>query len=267
MNENNQFKLDNRVVLITGGAGLIGSGFSKACAEHGARVVIVDVDENKANALIGSIKDATGNNEIYFYKCDITHEKEVVNMVGKIKDRFGAIDALVNGAFPRNANWANIPFEEVSYDDFCENVNWQLGGYFLMTREVAKVMEEQNSGAIVSVGSIYGLYAPKLDIYEGTPVNPMSVAYFAIKGGVINLTKYWASYLGKYNIRVNSLSPGGVFDNQPGDFVRKYCQKVPLGKRMANVDDLTGTLVFLLSDASKYITGQNITIDGGWSLS
>jgi len=261
------FLLTDRVVLITGGAGLIGAGFSRLCAEKGAKVVIVDMDEVRAQEVVENIKNETKNQNVFFEKCDITSEKAVTDMVASVNNKFGSIDGLVNGAFPRNANWANIPFEEVTYGDFCENVNWQLGGNFLMTREVAKVMEKQMSGAIVNLGSIYGVYAPKFDVYEGTSVNPMSVAYFAIKGGTIHLTKYWAAYLGKYNIRVNTLSPGGVFDNQAEDFVKQYSAKVPLGKRMANVDDLTSTLVYLLSDASKYVTGQNIIVDGGFGLS
>jgi len=126
-------------------------------------------------------------------------------------------------------------------------------------------MKEQKYGNIINIGSIYGFTAPKFEIYDETEMTT-SVEYAAIKGAIINLTKYLASYLGKYNIRVNCISPGGVFDNQPKSFVKKYSQKVLLGERMANVDDLTGSLLFLLSDGLKYITGQNIIVDGGWSV-
>ena len=126
-------------------------------------------------------------------------------------------------------------------------------------------MIKQNYGNIVNTASIYGFSAPKFEIYEGTDMT-MPVEYAAIKGAIINLTKYLASYLGKYNIRVNSISPGGVFNNQPESFVKRYSEKVVLGKRMANTDDIVGVLISLLSDASKYITGQNIVVDGGWSL-
>jgi NAD(P)-dependent dehydrogenase (short-subunit alcohol dehydrogenase family) len=185
-------------------------------------------------------------------------------MINKILKNYGKIDGLVNNAYPKNKNYGR-KFEDVTYEDFCENINLYVGGYFLITQQVSKVMIKQNYGNIINIGSIYGFTAPRFEIYEGTEMTT-PVEYAAIKGAIINLTKYLASYLGKYNIRVNCISPGGVYDHQPETFVKKYSQKVLLEKRMANVDDLTGALLFLLSDSSKYITGQNIVVDGGWSL-
>ena len=258
------FNLKDRTIIITGGAGLLGSAFSNACAEYGANVVIVDIDEKNANKLIGQIKKETKNSNIVFQYCDITNVSDIQNLIDGTLNKFGKIDALVNNAYPRNKNYGR-KFEDVSYEDFCENVNMHLGGYFLITKEISKIMMKQDYGNIVNVASIYGFSAPKFEIYEGTSMT-MPVEYAAIKGGLINLTKYLASYLGKYNIRANAISPGGVFNNQPESFVKKYSKKVVLGKRMANTDDIVGVLVFLLSDASKYITGQNIVVDGGWSL-
>jgi len=255
--------LKNKTIIITGGAGLIGSAFSKACAEHGANVVIVDIDE-RGNELAKQINTETGNNNIFFQKCDITNINNIQSLIETILNKFGKIDALVNNAYPRNKNYGR-KFEDVTYEDFCENVNMHLGGYFLITQQVAKVMMKQNYGNIINMASIYGFSAPKFEIYEGTDMT-MPVEYAAIKGAIINLTKYLASYLGGYNIRVNAISPGGVFNNQPESFVKKYSEKVVLEKRMANTDDIVGVLIFLLSDASKYITGQNIVVDGGWSL-
>ena len=255
--------LKNKTIIITGGAGLIGSAFSKACAEYGANVVIVDIDE-RGNELAKQIKKETGNNNIFFQKCDITNINNIQSLIETILNKFGKIDALVNNAYPRNKNYGR-KFEDVTYEDFCENVNMHLGGYFLITQQVAKVMMKQNYGNIINMASIYGFSAPKFEIYEGTDMT-MPVEYAAIKGAIINLTKYLASYLGGYNIRVNAISPGGVFTNQPESFVKKYSEKVVLEKRMANTDDIVGVLIFLLSDASKYITGQNIVVDGGWSL-
>ncbi len=255
--------LKNKTIIITGGAGLIGSAFSKACAEYGANVVIVDIDE-RGNELAKQIKKETGNNNIFFQKCDITNINNIQSLIETILNKFGKIDALVNNAYPRNKNYGR-KFEDVTYEDFCENVNMHLGGYFLITQQVAKVMMKQNYGNIINMASIYGFSAPKFEIYEGTDMT-MPVEYAAIKGAIINLTKYLASYLGGYNIRVNAISPGGVFNNQPESFVKKYSEKVVLEKRMANTDDIVGVLIFLLSDASKYITGQNIVVDGGWSL-
>ena len=124
---------------------------------------------------------------------------------------------------------------------------------------------KQNYGNIINMASIYGFSAPKFEIYEGTDMT-MPVEYAAIKGAIINLTKYLASHLGKCNIRVNSISPGGVFNNQPESFVKKYSEKVVLDERMTSTDDIVGVLIFLLSDASKYITGQNVVVDGGFTL-
>ena len=258
------FDLKNKTVIITGGAGLIGSAFSGECARCKANVVVVDIDEKKGNELVEQIKKETENSNIMFQRCDITNTNDILNLIDMTLNKFGKIDALVNNAYPRNKNYGR-KFEDIIYEDFCENVNMHLGGYFLITQQVAKVMIKQNHGNIVNMASIYGFSVPRFEIYEGTDMT-MPVEYAAIKGGIINLTKYLASCLGKYNIRVNSISPGGVFNNQPESFVKKYSEKVVLGKRMANTDDIVGVLIFLLSNASKYITGQNIVVDGGWSL-
>ena len=258
------FSLKDKTVIVTGGAGLLGSAFSKVCAEYGANVVIVDIDGGKTNKLIEQIKKETGNNDIIFQKCDITNIEAIQDLINATLNKFKRIDALVNNAYPRNKNYGRR-LEDVSFEDFCENVNTHLGGYFLITKEISKIMMKQNYGNIVNMASIYGFAAPRFEIYEGTNMT-MPVEYAAIKGGIINLTKYLASYLGRYNIRVNAISPGGVFNNQPESFVKKYSEKVVLGKRMANTDDIVGVLIFLLSDASKYITGQNIMVDGGFTL-
>jgi len=257
------FDLKNKTVIITGGAGLIGTAFSWECARCNANVVVVDINE-RGNELVEQIKKETKNSDIMFQRCDITNTNDILNLIDATLHKFGKIDALVNNAYPRNKNYGR-KFEDVSYEDFCENVNMHLGGYFLITQEISKVMMKQNYGNIINMASIYGFSAPEFEIYEGTDMT-MPVEYAAIKGGIINLTNYLASYLGRDNIRVNAISPGGVFDNQPGSFVKKYSEKVVLGKRMANTDDLIGVLLFLLSDASKYITGQNMVVDGGWSL-
>ncbi len=256
--------LANKTVIITGGVGLLGSSFSKICASNGANVVIVDIDTKKGNNFVKQLKQETKNKNIIFQKCNITKLSDIKNIIKFTLKKFKRIDALINNAYPRNKNYGR-KFEDVSYEDFCENINLHLGGYFLITKEISKIMVKQNRGNIINIASIYGFKAPRFDIYEGTDMT-MPVEYSAIKGALINMTKYLASYLGKYNIRVNSISPGGVFDNQPPKFVKRYSENVVLGKRMANTDDLTGVLIFLLSDASKYITGQNIVVDSGWSL-
>jgi len=269
----NRFDLSDQVCLITGGAGLIGSGFSRAVAEAGATAIIADVDETRGLAVAKKINQEISRGQAIFEKCDMTSEQDIQRLLKIILAKYKRVDVLVNNAFPRNKNWGKM-FEDVTYEDFCEHMNMHVGGYFLITREVAKIMKKQRGGAIINMGSIYGVVAPKFKIYEDATYSvddeskPMTtpVEYSAIKGAVVNLTKYWASYLGKYNIRVNAISPGGVFDDQPYSFVKKYSERVPLGQRMAEVEDLTGVLVFLLSDAARYLTGQNIIVDGGWTL-
>jgi len=258
------FSLKDKVVIITGGAGLIGKAYVEACAQYGARVFLVDVDDEAAEKVVHNVKKKTGNPSVIYQNCSIVDKGDVKKLIDVVLKRHGRIDALVNDAYPKSKNYGK-KYEDVSYEDFCENLNLHLGGYYLMTHEISLVMKKQKSGAIVNMGSHYGFVAPRFEIYEGTNMT-MPVEYSAIKGGIINLTRYLASYLGKYNIRVNAISPGGVFNNQPKSFVKKYEQRVLLGKRMANVDDLAGVLVFLLSDASRYMTGQNIVVDGGWTV-
>lgn len=258
------FSLKDKVVVITGGAGLIGKAYVRACAQYAAKVILVDVVDEAAKKVVGDVIKKTGNRNVFYQKCNIVETAEIKKLISYAVRKFGRIDALVNNAYPKGKNYGR-KFEDVTYRDFVENLSLHLGGYYLMAHEISKVMIKQKSGVIVNIGSHYGFAAPRFEIYEGTKMT-MPVEYSAIKGGIINLTRYLASYLGKYNIRVNTLSPGGVFDNQPKNFVKKYEERVLLGKRMASVDDLAGVLVFLLSDASRYITGQNIVVDGGWTL-
>ena len=259
-----KYKLNNKSIIVTGAAGLIGKAFCLEIVKAGGNVILADVNEEKGKEIEYKINEKYNEKIAKFYRTDITNLESIENLISFTLNKFEKIDALINNAYPRNKNYGK-KFENVSYKDFCENVNMHLGGYFLISQQVAKVMGRQYYGNIINIGSIYGFTAPRFEIYKGTKMT-MPVEYAAIKGAIINLTKYLASYLGKYNIRVNCISPGGIFDNQPESFIRKYLQKVLLEKRMANVDDLTSVLLFLLSDASKYITGQNIIVDGGWSL-
>lgn len=258
--------LENKVCIITGGAGLLGGAFSFACAEVGAIVIIVDINQKAGELLAVNIREKTKNRNVFFKKADITDENEVRGLIASVAGEFKGIDCLVNNAYPRNKNYGAL-FEKVTYKDFSDNISRHLGGYFLVTREVATVMKRQQYGSIVNMGSIYGFAAPRFEIYSNTTMTT-PIEYSAIKGGILNMTTYLASYLGAYNIRVNALSPGGIANNQPKNFVRQYTKKVLLGveKRMAVTSDIMGALIFLLSDSSSYITGQNIVVDGGWSL-
>jgi len=259
-----KYKLNNKVIIVTGAAGLIGKAFCMEIVKAGGNLILADVNEEKGKKIEDKINEKYNEEISKFHRTDITNLESIKNLISFTLNKFGKIDALVNNAYPHNKNYGK-KFEDVTYEDFCENINIHLGGYFLTTQQVAKVMIKHNFGNIINIGSIYGFAAPRFEIYEGTEMT-VPVEYSAIKGAIINLTKYLASYLGKYNIRVNCISPGGIFDNQPESFVKKYSQKVLLENRMVNVDDLTSVLLFLLGGASKYITGQNIVVDGGWSL-
>ena len=254
MAEKDILNIKNKICIVTGGCGLIGSAFVNSLAQHGAKVIVADITDTKMDK----------NKNVLFFKCDTTNKKDIDNLIKFVLNKFNKIDALVNSAYPRNKNYGR-KFEDVNFEDFCENVNSHMGGYFIMSKEVSKQMKKQKFGKIIIMSSIYGFAAPRFEIYKGTPMT-MPVEYAAIKGGLLNLTKYLASYLGKYNIQVNAISPGGIFDGQPASFVRQYVKKVVLGQKMALPQDIIGALLFLVSDSSNYITGQNITIDGGWSL-
>lgn len=252
------------VIIITGGSGLLGKAFSQACADYGYCVIIADINDEYGAKTANEIAEITGNTNISYKHCDITNSSDVKDLIDYCKEEYGTISALVNNAYPRNKNFGRI-FEDVSYEDFCENVSMHMGGYFNITKWVAREMMAQRSGNIINMASIYGFAAPRFDIYDGTSMT-MPVEYAVIKGGIINFTKYLASYLGKYNIRANVISPGGIEDRQSASFIKEYSSDVFLGKRMAQTDDITGVLLFLLSDRSRYITGQNIIVDGGWTL-
>ena len=254
MSYKNLFDLKNKVVVVTGGAGLIGGEIIRGLHDFGAKVYIADTSKKASD----SIK-AKGAKFIYL---DITSEASVRNALNEVYKKAGKIDVLVNCAYPRTNDWA-LKLEEVSFSSWKENVNNHMGGYFLCSKAAAGLMKKRSKGVIINFASIYGVVAPDFSIYNGTGMT-MPVAYSAIKGGVISLTRYLATYYAKYNIRANVISPGGIFNGQGEAFVKKYIQKTPLN-RMAEAEDVVGAVVFLASDASSYVTGQNIIVDGGWS--
>lgn len=254
--------LTDMVVVITGGAGFIGRQFSAAVAEHGGVVVVADVDIEAATRVAEEIAVRhPGKAEAAML--DITSQDSVKALIARLQDRHGHIDAVVNNAYPRNSNYGR-KLEQVAYEDFCENVGLHLGGYFLVAQQFGMYFREQGRGNIVNMSSIYGVMTPRFEVYEGTPMT-MPVEYAAIKSAVIHLTRYFAQYFKGDGIRVNCLSPGGILDRQPEAFLQKY-DSYCNGKGMLDATDLNGSLLFLLSDASKYVTGQNLIVDDGFSL-
>jgi NAD(P)-dependent dehydrogenase (short-subunit alcohol dehydrogenase family) len=256
------FDLTGKVIVITGGAGRIGSEFCRSVAQCGGLAIIADMDETKGCELALDI----GRNSDYraeFMAVDITSKESVCHLIESLRFRYGRIDALVNNAYPRNSHYGR-KFEDVTYEDFCDNVGSHLGGYFLMAQQFGRYFQEQGHGNIINMASIYGVVAPRFEIYGNTPMT-MPVEYAAIKSAVIHLTKYLAKYYKGRNIRVNCISPGGILDQQPEAFLAGYGE-FALSKGMLDPQDISGSLLYLLSDLSTYINGQNIVVDDGWTL-
>lgn len=254
--------IDNKVVVITGAGGRIGSEFARAVAAAGAVAVIADTSEENGRKIADQI-NATPGNRAHFELLDITSKESLQRLTHSLMERYGRIDALVNNAYPRNKHYG-ARFEDVTYEDFCDNVSTHLGGYFLTSQQFGLHFQMQGHGNIVNMASIYGVVAPRFEVYDGTTMT-MPVEYAAIKSAVIHLTKYLAKYFKGSNIRVNCISPGGILDAQPSEFLEKY-REFSLSKGMLDPQDLTGTLLYLLSDMSRFVNGQNIVVDDGWAL-
>lgn len=242
-------KLNNKIIIVTGGNGLLGREIISKLKTEGAFCINIDINHETTE-------------DLSQLKCDITDTTSVDSCINLIIEKYAKIDGLVNNAYPRTSDWGK-KFEDINYQSWQKNIDFQLNSYFYFTQQVSKWMIQQKSGSIINMASIYGIVGPDFTVYDGTEMT-MPAAYSAIKGGLINLTRYLASYLGPQNIRVNTISPGGIFDNQNPVFVANYNKKVPL-RRMGLPEDISPTVVFLLSEDSKYITGQNIAIDGGWT--
>ena len=259
----NEPLLKGKVVLITGGAGLLGSTFASAVAAHGATAIVSDIDYAAAMRVANQIERVAGANSAQAIALDITSKASLVGVINSLNKQYGKIDALVNNAYPRNKNYGRS-FFDVEYSDFCDNLSANLGGYFLASQQMAKYFQRQGFGHVVNIASIYGLIAPRFEVYKDTSMTT-PVEYVAIKSGLLQLTKYMTKYFKGMNIRVNSISPGGILDNQPKPFLDAY-NKSCMSKGMLDGNDLAGTLIYLLSDLSEYVNGQNIVVDDGFSL-
>ena len=244
-------RLKGKNIIVTGGNGLLGKAIVNDLYNNGANVIVLEIN----------VKTDSSKN---LYNCDITNELSLENTINDIVNKYnGKIDGLVNNAYPRTLDWAN-KFEEVTLDSWKKNVDMQLNSCFSITKKILNVMKKNSSGSIVNIASIYGVVGNDFTIYENTDGMTSPAAYSAIKGGIINFTKYLASYFGSYGIRVNSVSPGGIYNNQNQNFVRQFEFKVPL-KRMAKAEEIAPSVTFLLTDESTYITGHNLIVDGGWT--
>lgn len=242
--------LNNKVIIVTGGRGLIGRETVAQLRQRGAIVIDADISVET------SADDST-------YHLDLSDNASIDGLIKFTLDNHGRIDGLINAAYPRTSDWGKHRFEDTPMSHWEENVRLQLNSVFYIDQQVAKVMEAQKSGSIVNFGSIYGIVGNDFTIYEAYG-GSSPAEYCAIKGGIINFTRYMASYLGKYGIRVNCVCPGGIFDHQREEFLEAYNHRCPM-KRMGNPDDIAPLCLFLVSDGAKYITGQIIAADGGWT--
>ncbi len=251
--------LKDNIVAITGGAGLIGTAFSKAIIENGGRVIIGDISSKRGKDL----QDEFGADKALFIKVNTSDTSSIDKFLELGKNHFGKIDSAIHCAYPRSEQWGT-KFEGLKADGLKDDLFNQLGGAILFSQRLISFYRDQGYGNLVHVSSIQGVAAPKFEHYEGTKmVSP--IEYSAIKSGIISITKYLAKYCKNQNIRVNCISPGGILDRQPEVFLKKYNSSCS-SKGMMDAQDLNGTIVYLLSNMSKYVNGQNIIIDDGWIL-
>lgn len=252
--------LANQVVFISGAAGLIGQRFVETCLQEGASVVAADLNEDQLNSLESKLSKFSEN--LHTISLDLTSKEQVQQALKNSIERFGEITALVNTAYPRNSHYGRR-FFDVEYDDFCENLSLNVGTTFLISKEFSSYFKDRQQGNIINLGSIYGVMAPDFDIYPEPMTMP--VEYAAIKAAIIHMTKYMAQMLREEGVRVNCISPGGILDAQPESFLTRYNKKC--GQQgMLNATHLDSTLLYLLSDNSVAVTGQNIVVDDGFSL-
>tara|TARA_B100000989_G_C19525884_1_gene466859 strand:- start:2644 stop:3378 length:735 start_codon:yes stop_codon:yes gene_type:complete len=242
--------LDNKVIIVTGSSGRIGNQVVKDLQDAKAIVIKCDIKKPK-------------NNLKFFFKLDISNEKKIKKFLLTIKKKFKKIDCLIHCAYPKTKDWGT-DFEKLNYNSLSKNLSLQLGGTILLSKQIMNIYKKQNYGNLVLLSSIQGISAPKFEHYKGTQMSS-PIEYGAIKSGIISITKYLAKFVKNTKIRVNCVSPGGIFDKQPAKFLKAYKASCN-SKGMLNPHDVSNTIIFLCSNQSTYINGQNIIVDDGWSL-
>ena len=262
-----QFNLDGQVIVVTGGLGKLGRIFATALADAGASIAIFDIAEHNPDS-----QKELDENQFSYHRVDITQRSAIENGLSEVLSQLGTPTGLLNAAAldsPPNAPAEeNGPFESYPEESWDQIMAVNAKGVFLCCQVIGGAMARAEGGTIVNVASIYGALSPDQSLYayrrkRGEPFFK-PVAYTASKSALYNLTRYLATYWASSNVRVNTITFAGVFDDQDPEFLEKYIPKVPLG-RMANPDDYTGPIIFLLSDASRYMTGANLVVDGGFS--
>ena len=264
------FDIKNRNIVITGSSGLLGSQYANILSDAGANIILVDLDSVKNKKLEYSLRKNYETN-VHSYTTDISNPQEVKKLAKNVLRDFKKIDGLINnaaytskGAKERTDN-AFGSFENFPIEIWKKSIDVNLTGVFFCSQAFGKIMIKQGKGVIVNIASTYGLVGADQRIYGKSGLN-LPISYAATKGAVANLTRYLAAYWSEKNIRVNTLSPGGVLDAtyQDKKFIKKYSERTILG-RMAKKNEYNGAMLFLISDASSYMTGANLIVDGGWT--
>ncbi len=242
--------LNNKVIIVTGCNGRIGTQVVKDLVKRNANVVLCDLKKPKKK-------------QKNFFKLDITNEKKTDQFLKTIKRKYKKIDCLIHCAYPKTKDWGTN-FEKLKFESLSKNLSLQLGGSILLSKQIIKIFKKQNYGNLILISSIQGVSAPKFEHYKGTKMTS-PIEYTAIKSGIISITKYLAKFVRNTKIRVNCVSPGGILDNQPNNFLKAYRTSCN-SKGMLSPNDISNTIIFLCSEQSNYINGQNIIIDDGWTL-
>lgn len=267
---NQLFNLENRLIVVAGGAGQIGFSFCMILADAGATVVIADLDIEMAEKKIAKLQTPEIKEKLHAFKLDVSKIDEIESFYKAVSKQFGMLYGLVN-CFHFKGNSRKLDTSSnffAGFEDYPEEAwdlvhNINLKGSFLMSQKAIPYFKENGQGVIVNVSSTYGNVSPNKSIYGDSGINS-PVAYATSKAAIINLTRYIATHLADQHIRANVLSPGGVFNNQSDEFLKNYTELTPL-KRMANAEDYQGAILYMMSDASKYMTGANLIVDGGWT--
>ncbi len=261
-----RYNLKKKNILITGAAGTLGKQFSFALLESGARVIITDRSENKIKKFNNEILKKNKKNNVKFFAMDVSSENSIKNVLKKLDQSKIKIDVLINNAcynpkFSSNSEYNDTSLENFSLANWEQEIRVGLTGSFLCSKIFGSSMKKnKKKGVIINIGSEFSVMAPDHRIYGKNKFKP--VTYPVIKHGIVGLTKYLSTYWAKYGIRCNALSPGGVFENQDKSFVKRFKNQVPLN-RMSNKDEYNSTIQFLCSDASKFLNGHNLVVDGG----
>lgn len=264
-----RFRLDNKIAFVVGGLGLIGQEVSIAYAMARAKTFVLDLNNDKGHSFEREMRKK--NFDVTFMSFDCADMDRLETEFSELLNQTSGMDVFINCSYPRTADWGKSSFRDITLESYRENVDIHMNSQAWLARLAAEYMsEKETGGSIIQLSSIYGVLGQDLTVYNNTDMQE-NMPYTAIKGGIINLTRQMASYYGQYNIRVNTLCPGGLeghvagkSDSQNRDFVRQYSDKVPL-KRLGRPDEIASTALFLASDAASYITGATIMVDGGWS--